>query len=324
VDAIAKKIARQMEAQKSVELRVQTKIANSNPPPTPVPGTFDTIEEHYIETAGKRRCDIVYTSEGKTVRREEHFWNGAKAAAVTFAPGPEQTFDAPEIVKVGKNYYKEDAGERMERPSPILFLHVGREPLYKAILKAKPTGTGTILGRECDLFLFEQVPWRMPQDQLYYLDRETGLPLSVEGYPNYAERDKQKQHWVWKAESLDRVGEFDIPLKTVQIHFDQENQPAYTWTSTVQSVEFNKLFPASMFWPADTPDVTFIDTIKKKTVRGDSSKRLQNFLEGADPAQAAPTAQLPLSSADWAARIFLGAGAALVVVGLAAAWRRRR
>jgi hypothetical protein len=321
VEALAKKIALQLETRKSVELRVQTKIAISNPPP-PVSGSFDSCAEHYIETAGKRRCDFVYTSAGKIVRREEHFWDGSKAAAVTFAPGPERKFDTPATVKVGRNYYKEDAGERMERPSPILFLHVGHEPLHKALLKAKPMGTGTILGRECDLFLFEQVRWRVPQDQLYYLDRETGLPLSVEGYPKYTEREKPQQHWVWKAESLDKVGKFYIPLKTVHIHFDQKNQPAYTWTSIVQSVDFNKDFPASTFWPAAAPGATFIDTIKKQYVRGDQSKSQQNLIEGADPAQAAQAAHLPPSWADGAAKVSMSAGAALLVIGLAAAWRR--
>lgn len=322
VEAIAKKIAWQMEARKSVELRMQTDIATANPRP-PVAGSFDSWKEHYIEMAGKRRCDFVYTSAGKVVRREEHFWNGSKAAAVSFAPGPDQKFDVPDTVTVKRNYFKEDAGERMERPKPILFLHVGHEPLHKALLKAKPMGTGTVLGRECDLFLFEQVRWRVPQDQLYHLDRETGLPLRVEGYPKYAERDEHKQHSLWQAESLDRVGKFYVPLKSVSIHFDQEGQPIYTWTSTVQSVDFDKDFPPATFWPADAPGAKVIDTIKKQVTQGEQSKDRQNLVGGPSSMHAAQTAHLPFSWTDGVAKVSMGMGALLVVVGLAVGWRRR-
>jgi hypothetical protein len=270
VEAIAKKIASQTEARKSVELRVRTAIM---PPPAPVAGSFDAWEEHYIEMAGKRRCDFVYTSAGKIVKHEAHFWDGAKAAVVTFALGPERQLDIPATVLIRRHYLKEDAGERMERPNPILFLHVGREPLHRALLKARPMGTGKTLGRDCDLFLFEQVRWRVPQDQLYYLDRETGLPLRVEGYPNYADRENQKMHWTWEVQSLEKVGEFYIPFKTVDMYFDQKNQPAYTWTTTVQSAEFDRDFPASTFWPAPAPGARVIDAIKLQTLRGDPPKR---------------------------------------------------
>jgi hypothetical protein len=323
VEAIAKKIASQTETRKSVELRVQTKISIANPPP-PVPGSYDTWEEHFIEMAGKRRCDFVSTSGGKIVRRHEHYWNGSKAAAVTFGPGPERKFDTTATMLVSRYYYKEDEGERMERPSPILFLHVGREPLHRALLRARPMGTGKTLGRDCDLFLFEQVRWRVPQDQLYYLDRETGLPLRVEGYPSYAGRAGQKWHWIWEAESLDKVGKYYIPFKMVKIYFDQKNQPAYTWTTTVQSAEFDKDFPASTFWPAPAPGARVIDAIKNKVVPGASSKSQREPIKKSDSSQAVQKADLPLAWAELAARISLGLGALILVAGLALCWRQRR
>ena len=313
VEAIAKKIAWQTETRKSVELRVRTTIAISHPPPA-VPGSFDTCEEHYIEMAGKRRCDLVNTSAGRIVSHEAHFWNGSKAAAVKFAAGPARKFDIPATVTVNRSYFKEDAGERMERPNPILFLHVGRESLHKALLKAKPMGTGTALGRECDLFLFEQVRWRVPQDQLYYLDRETGIPLRVEGFPNYADKDKQKWHWIWRAESLEKVGKFYIPFKTVQIHFVQ-NQPAYTWTSTVQSAEFDKDFPASLFWPAAAPGQDSSTQSRSRRCAAFSRRVTRTSSRGPTP-HGRRNRPSPSLGADGAAGVSMGAGALLLVAGV--------
>jgi hypothetical protein len=316
----AKHLAWEFETLKSVEVRTRFDIVPAKVNPQQPPA-YDAVEDHYIETAiGQRKCDSRYLKSDKVVNRLTHYSDGTKCADVNYS---KDDLEHHELVVIKRQYFMEDRGERMERPEPLRLLYVGREPLAKALPKATYLGEDQVLNRACDRFLFAQVRWEIPQDHVYYLDKATSIPLKVESYKDQATRDAKKPLWIWTAESLDKVQEHFVPLKSRMTAYGEESEPTYTWNYHVQSIEFDKDFPPSMFWPTIPPGVTVMDTI--------SNKRYQ--APGADagsPATksiSAKTTQLIEATppSDWSA-VFSSAlfvlGAAAFVVGGLLWWRR--
>ena len=175
--------------------------------------------------------------------------------------------DKQESIIFKRQYWMEDRSERRECPQPLRFLYVGREPIHKALPSAAYLGEDRVLNRACHVFLFAQVRWEIPQDHVYYLDKATSVPLKLASYRDQTARDQKKPLWVWTAESLDKVQDHFVSLKSKMIQYAEDLQPGFTWTYSVISIQFDKDYPASMFSPAPQPGVTVLDSINSKRTR---------------------------------------------------------
>ena len=250
---VAKQLAWEMESRKSVELQVHFDIISPDFN-SQNPESFNAIEEHYIETAlGQRVCDVTHLRDGLPTKHYTYYDQGSRCAEVAYS---KDDLKAQQSVTIKRVYRTEDQmGDRAERPQPLQVLYVGREPLHKALTKAKSLGESRFLDRDCDVFLFEKVRWVSPQDHVYYLDRETSIPLKVKSFKDEASRQKQEPLWVWKAQSVDKVQGHAVPLKSELTTPLAGTASPYVWKYEVKSVEFGKEYPESTFWPTIQPGV---------------------------------------------------------------------
>jgi Protein of unknown function (DUF1559) len=297
---------------------VYTLFYGSAPPNTRVP---DCGTLAINKAAGRRFCDDHKLNSGKIVGHDTHYSDGTRCADVRYQ---EKDLERQQYVTIKRQYYNENMGDRMERPGPLCFLYVGREPLQKALPKAQYQGTDKDIGRECDVFLFSQVRWSFPQDHVFYLDKETSIPLKVASYRDQSARDKDQPLWVWTAESLDKVHNHYVPLKSREISYTETREPSYEWTFSVRSIDFNKDYADSVFWPTLEPGAGVLDTIlskgyevpggqKEPVVGSNISPGTTELIEAAPPSDwtaFAPTAMLAL-------------GCAILIAAGLAWWRRR-
>lgn len=314
-ERVANQLAWELESRKSIELKVRTEILCDDPEWRPK--DFNLVEEHYIETAsGQRWCDTYFLKAGTVVGRSTSFSDGSRCADVAYEDGH---LDRQKFVVIKRTYSQEEQGDKMNRPNPIDLLYVCREPLQVALTKAEALGPDRVLDRDCDVFLFRGLRWRVPQDHVYYLDRATSIPLKVESFRDQAARDNRQPLWVWTAESLDRVQDHFIALKCQHVL----SSPLTTHKYQVESVVFNKDYPSSTFWPVLQPGVSVLDTISNKHYRVPGGDRTLSDAKE-QPSAAYPVEAIPpqgyLSVASTA---FLGLGIAIFFLGIILRWRRR-
>jgi hypothetical protein len=328
----AKKLAWEFESRKSVELRVTVPVTSYVVDKTKTE-TLDTYEEHYIETAaGQRFCEFRGLLAGKLTSRKQYYGDGTKFADVTFDP---KNLDRQTNIIIKRQYHTEGRNDRKQIPPPLLFLYVGRTPLHEALPKGQHLGTAKVMGRECDKFLFPKVRWLVVQDQVFYLDRETSIPLKFEAFRNQESREQKKPVGEWVAESLDKIQGHFVPLKSTLTAKRADGTTLMVWKYTVDSIEFNKEYPASTFWPTPRPGVTMFDTStgKAKTVPGEKTADKQATTparentglqsRSADATATASTQAVPPKN--WTAtvsNVSLGLGCAVLLVGCLLWWRR--
>ncbi len=256
----AKKLGRELETRKSVELKVHVDIrVGENAPPIPFPvgdKIFDSWNAHFIEDGARRFRDLRFTLEGKESPHQTHYSDGERFAEVSYDPKALETQSQVAIKRVFQN---ETAGDRMERPDPVFFLYVGKTPLPQALAKASHLGADTVLQRKCDVFLFKGVRWYRPQDHVYYLDHETAIPLKVAAFENEAERTAGRPLWIWTAQSLDKVQGHPIVLNSTMAAHAGKREPHSRWITRTTSASFGKKHPDSTFWPKFDPGVSIHD-----------------------------------------------------------------
>ncbi len=320
-EVAAKQLAWDMESRKSVEVRFTYGMVNGEPDPSQ-PKALDTIVEHYIETAaGQKFYDFRGMKGDAITYRSTHFGDGAKFTDINY---DSKNIESQQLVYVKREFWMEEGSDRRQLPKPLLFLYVGRVPLYKALPKAEYLGKGEVIGRECNLFLFPQVRWFVTLDQVFYLDQATSVPLKVEAFRDQASREKKEPLWVWTAQSLDKVQGHFVPLKSTQTSYLKDGSPETTWDFHVESIEFDKEYPASTFTPVFQPGVTVLDGFTNKTYEAPGVKKAV-----VNPPKATATTGQPIQAIpprDWSASapiLSLGLGAViLIVAGLL--WRRSR
>ena len=315
----ARKFAWEFESRRSVELTVQTELRLGRCVPSTIADTaFDTWVEHFIEDAGRRYTETRYSRGAKVVQHDAHYSDGSRCAHVAYAKDdPDEQLSM--VIK--REYVKEPAGDRMERPDPVFFLHVGRLPLHKALPTATHLGTDTVLKRVCDVFLFKGVRWHSPQDHVYYLDHETAIPLKVESFVSDEERAAAHPLWTWAADSLDKVQGHLITLNSTFLDYDEFHEPCSRWVKRTISASFNKEYPVSTFWPKLKPGLFVYDEIKAKsyTVPGEVEKPMPPAATTSPPLEAVPPT-------DWTSSlsmISIALGCIVLVVG-GILWRRNR
>jgi hypothetical protein len=326
------KLTLELESRKSVELKLLTSIKHERVNGASATG-FSTLEEHYIETAaGQRFHDFKGLISGKVTTHLQHYSDGAKAYDVMFS---DTDLERQSAISVKRHYYMEDRGDRKSLPQPLLYLYVGRVPLHRALPKAQFLGTEKVIGRACDKFLFPAVPWTVVQDQIFYLDQETAIPLKVEAFQDKQAREREKQagerglqFYEWTARSLDVVDGRPIPLKSVTISRDRDGKPRMISEFSVESVIFDKDYPASMFAPTREAGVTIMDGLTGKTSRTPESKASEKAGDQRSESKTStfipPNPAVPPDS--WASKAWMGSmalGIAMLLAGCVLWWRRR-
>jgi hypothetical protein len=317
----AKKLAWQLETQTSVEMEVTTtiiplgKAANR-------PRDFTSTVEHYIETsAGQRFLDTRGMKDGVVVNHYAHYGEGGTFTDVNY--NPKEVEKQLSVYKTN-HFFMEDLSDRRQVPPPIFYLYVGRKSLHEALPMADYLGTSECLGKECDLFLFKQVRWVVPQDQVFTLDKKTSIPIRVENYRDEASRDKKLPLLTWTAKSLDRVQGYDVPIKSSVVQYGSDGSPDFQWDIEVNKIKFNESYPESTFRPILQPGVVVLDGAVNKAYK--TPEAAPTKTEGSpstsavvQPVQATPPGNWSTTYSA-ASLIF---GTALVIAGVFAWWRRR-
>lgn len=313
----ASQLAKQFDGLKSVDLRVRTHITNKSST-SDRPPAFDTTTEHYIQTmSGSRFCEFASSMGDQAVGLSRYYFDGSRGAEVTYSP---KDLGRQQQVLIRRNFWLEANTDRKQIPKPFLFLYVGREPLWKALSKARLIGQSDVIGHPCDAFLFDRVRWGGLQDQVFHLDSETSVPLKVEAFRDETSRLKNEPLWVWTARSLDRVDARSLPLKSIQESFGPDGRVMLTWDTEVLSIEFDRGYPASTFWPVLQPGVTVDDTITGKTYQTPGERPAIPSQSGsASPVRADP----PASGTSLDSGVALAIGCA-VLLAAAAVWLRSR
>ena len=314
----AKALASDLASWKSVEIRTRMGIQNKALP-AGNSQAFDAVLERYIETAaGRRLCEHRTLNGDALDRLSMYYGDGAKFANVDYRRDDPET---QQVVFINRQFWMEDRSDRKQVPPPLLYFYVGREPLHQALPKSTYLGQDKVIGRDCEIFLFPQVQWMVPQDQVFYLDKTTGVPLKVDAYRDAAARERNKPLWSWTVESLGEVDGHFVPLKSSEVSFDREGVEVMARQIDVESIAFNKDYPASMFWPVVQPGVTVIDSIANKMSVTPGQPKPELKKEAASPAR--PTYADP--PRDWSAtasNVSLVLGGAVLLAGIVL-WRRR-
>ncbi len=324
-DSAMERLAREMASWKAIELRVREDMNVR-----PVPGIQVVPEStnfyHYIETSDDRRfVDETSQAGGAKGDRISGYCDGSRCADVSYRAEGDRQQQVQVIIS--KQFRNEGRFGWTDRPAPLKYFHVGLLPLYEALPKAQRIGEAVCLDRPCDVFLFPKFKTsRASQDFTYYLDRATGVPLKVEAFKDEAMRQAGKPAWVWRADSLDDVQGFHIPLTSSYQSFNHKNaDDPITLTSKikVETISYNNSYEKSQFWPTIQPGVTVHDAITKRssTVPGPIART-------ESPAGRAPTAGIIVATPprDWIAYVppvGLGLGLVVLIAGLVLWWKRQ-
>lgn len=326
----AERLAWQLESWDSIELRVRQELSSPadrmrGPQVSGVVADhFDFIDDHYIETAaGQRFQETLCEKSGNPASRSAEFFDGERGASLTYN---RQDFESQQQVILHRHFGLEDRLAQVDKPRPLFFHWVGREPLHEALTNAQPQGESQVLGRACDVFLFSNVGLTGQQDHIYHLDKSTSVPLKVEFYRNPGDREANRPLILWTAKSLDTVQGYPIVRESVQLNYTGEDDTlSMTREYRVESVAFNKEFPKSTFWPEFQPGAVVFDTIANKSVYqvpGAEGATPSTPHAHAEPVSNAVRAEPPTPWSTYAASTSIALGLAILVTSLALWWRR--
>jgi hypothetical protein len=328
-EQIAEKLAWQMDSASAIEVRTSQQITNPKPDPTKGPPEYRTVTEHYIETqAGQRFLENeFFNPRGKLVSRDIHYADGTRFADLNFKHEHPTVQD---MIQINRQFHRESKSDFKLLPTPLRYFYVGREPLHKAVLKGQELGSARVMGRDCEKFLFLQVRWPVPQDQVFFLDRLTGVPLKVEAYRDAEARERKSPMWVWTAESLKTTDGRHLPSRSTSVAYGPGQSKIYSHSYSLESVEYNKDYPASLFWPKEEPGVTVFDTIAD-TVRDvpkaeTAEAKTSTPAVSPDSSPATTTTAMPIEAVpptDSTPLYLFGGGVAVLLVAVFV-WRRGR
>jgi hypothetical protein len=250
------------------------------------------VIDDYRETAsGQRRLQTMSLSSGEPRLIDSAVSDGNKCWNLSYGPDGKLM-----QAIIAKTIAREDNSGASIRPKPLGNLYVGLTPLHEAIQNAQPVGEETVIGRPCDGFRFSGVRLgKIEQDHVYYLDRETSIPLRIEIYRPTTPPGSFTKVALWEAESLDTVGRYHVPMKSKVVVWrpDQSggSQEMGRLTLAVESIEYDQPIDEAIFRPELGPGVTVIDTIAKTSYKTPPATPTQ-----ADPKSTTSTSARPVEA----------------------------
>ena len=270
-EAAAEKLASEMEAWTSIEIRYRVDAENKDPArPASDPRTFREFGRYIETSAGQRLLDERMTTDLKedetTIQIE--YCDGSKCASMlrtdtAGSPGREQ-------VTIKRHFFIEDQNSA-GRPDQLKYLYLGLKPLPEVLRQAEHLGGGRWLDRECDRFLFTHTNGNQdPVNRVYWLDRETGVTLRLEYFETDQRRKEERPYFVWNAVSLDEVDGHHLTRDSELLQFDvngtDPGRVLMAYKISTEEVVYDRMYEASIFWPAITERTAVIDTIKNTAV----------------------------------------------------------
>jgi hypothetical protein len=318
-----------MESWSSLEIEISADITRpSSAVENEIAG--DRSSTRYVETAeGQRYFDSYVYRAGAPIYRSIHAFDGRKGAAIAY--------DRRDTSRQQQVILKDQFS--LARPNPLFHLWIGpmELPLREALQNATYMGGGSLIGRDCDVFLVSGMGTTGQSEGLYSLDRTTSLPLRVVFYLDSAERAEGRVYFDWKVEELGKVQGYPYARRSVQVRPAETNgRRAEMVTRTVESLQFNKEYPLAFFRPELQPGAVVFDTITNqpayvvggappsatgpgKTAPASSAPRPAGTPPGATPL----AVQRPRRASEIAAPVALGLGALILSSSLVLLWRRR-
>ena len=319
----ATRLAHEMRSWQSIEIVTRSQLT-LHAPESYMPPHSEAVKT-YIETSrSQRMADNLLTSP-KAAIRQSGYCDGARCATVIYRPGPVQ-----DSVIIGRSFMNEGTSGSTEHPVPLAYFYVGKVPLYEAVTKGTHLGQGRVSDRPTEVFLFPRVKWGMvEQDLVYDLDKETSVPVRVRSYGRRFNRETfegDTPNWDWTALTLDTVDGYHLPLRSSHVSHARAGGKATAEKRSsseivVESVHFNKSFPASTFWPVVEPGVLVRDLIKKTTTTTAPAKEAQQGTSS-PPAGTPVRAGQPDDSSSWGSTACLSLGVALLGAGVVSWWRK--
>lgn len=314
---LAERLAWEMESFTSIELAIRDRLEGSGQGPT----DYDGMAVRYIETSsGRRLLEWTGLSGDRPTWRSTAFADGDRFAVVHDKRGD---VGHQEMAFIQHQFWMEENMDRVNRPSNILLMWVGRDPLHEVLARAEHLGTAEVLGRPCESFLFRGVKWSTPQDHVYSLDSATGVPLRVESFLNEADRTSRQPVWVWSALSLDEYQGRHLPGSCEMRMFSPEGGHVQTTTSTIERVSFDQVYPAATFWPILQVGVRVFDATKQETyIVGGESRDAPARPAGTTTVDPPIRAERPTSWVEKAPALSLAIGGILLLAATFT-WLRR-
>lgn len=279
--------------------------------------------ERYIETAtGQRMFEQRMTLANGQEMRSVYYADGGHCADLQRIKLPDREFDA---VRIKREFSIEGAAGWHVCPEPLKYLYAGLRPLYEVLPEMQHLGEARHLGREGDLFLLAKTPSYKGPEAVFLLDRATAAPLKVKLYRTEQDRLADRPHSVWSAESLDLVEGRHLPLNSEEVIYSpaEPPEPRVVRKIIVDSVRFDRDYPASTFRPAIGPETQVTDLIANKWTPSKAPKsparREETVAATSPPIRATPTK-------DWTPLLPTAAsllGLAIITIAGILWWRRR-
>lgn len=319
----AERLAWQQDSWSSIELKVgQSLTLPSNWNGDPL--DFNRIEDHYIETVlGQRALESEGSKSGVLKTRSAKYFDGRHGADIAY-DNEEMARQAQVILH--RHFGLENRLAQVDKPRPLFYYWVGREPLHEALAKARFQGESQVIGRDCDVFVFSNVGLTGHQDHVYHLDKVTSAPLKVEFYREAEDREAGRLLLVWTAKSLDTVQGYPIVRESIQQDYTGEGDTLDMIREyRVESIAFNKEFPKSTFSPELQPGAVVFDTITGRPAYqvpgaegADDGPSHTHATPVANPVRAEP----PVPWSTYAAPTSIALGLAILTTSLLLWWRR--
>jgi len=267
----AAKLLVEMRGWRSIEFQAHTEQINRE---TTASGGSRSenvqFDYRYIETSkGQRYADSLGKGPGGVVR-EEAFCDGKRCANMHYE------YNKPNklaYITIERSFMREANFPSLGAPDPRCHFFAGRIPLYEAIARAVHLRSSRVLGRDCDVFLLSKVPMDKgaTAEEIYYLDRATGVPLRLEFYNNPDAIPAGRWNYMWEASTLDTVQGYHFPLHSSfqnRAYAGPEPTARYSVDTTakveVKDLHYDRPYPATAFWPEPRTDVTVFDSFKGK------------------------------------------------------------
>lgn len=317
LDEIAQRLSWQMDSWKSIKIHVNEEFKRENY--VMREGIFESYSNKtiYIEDVlGKRlhedrmtvhspeKRDIfsAYYSDGElsaNLRRDEH---------------------GQDWVTIKRTFGVEDGGVSC-RPWPLNSFYVGLEPLSKVVPRAASLGTDRCINRNCDVLLFSKPnPALKPYECVIHLDQETSVPLKYARYEDSAARASQRPTYVWSAKSLDLFEGRHFPANSELVSYAHApgtpGQVDFRSECRIESIQFNKDYPKTMFWPVITKQTNVMDTVKGGIKNSQTQPVASNISSTTPPIRAGQSRDFPVVG------VFAGLGLALLIAAIIVRVRR--